>query len=574
MKKFFFKVLPFLIILLFSLLACQKLFNPQFYTSHDGEGHVIRLIEFDASLHDGQFPVRLAKRINHGLGYPYFNFNYPFIYYTGVGVHALGLSYVDSFKTLLILAVILGGVGMFFFSANFYRRLPALIAALFYIIVPYRFLNMYVRGAVAEAFALGLVPFLFWAVEYLVRRKKGSMLLFIIVLSVLIVSHNITVFFTAPLLTLYFFLRILRQKEKKELILKYISVFIVSAGLTAFFWFPALYESKLTKLVELTSDYKAFFPSVSEIIYSPWGFGPYLQGNVPGKMSPQIGIIHVGVVLLALVLLLSRCVKKKLEEKDFLLLGFILVALLCFFLLFPFSVFLWDHTYYLQLVQQPWRLIGYIVLSTSIAAGYVISLIKNKKIQIIASVILVICLFYTNRNHIRVNQYVNFNNPFENAQVYGPSTTSKDEHMPRFAPWVYQDPNPNGDIIASTSGTVSRTIWKSNYHKFKLDLKEDAEFRDNTSYFPGWEGFLDGKKVSLLYQKDEFYRLRIAVPKGRHIAEFRFGETWYRTAADLLSLMTFSSIVGILAVVLWIKQKNLKKFPKKLKHVLNVKKTR
>lgn len=549
MNRSFFKphlLFTLLIILIFSLFACQKLLNPQLYTSHDGEGHVIRLIEFDASLHDGQFPVRLAKRINHGLGYPYFNFNYPFIYYAGTALHATGLSYVDSFKALLILSVMFGGIGVFLFCSYFFGRVSSLTASIFYIFVPYRFLNMYVRGAVAEAFALGVLPLLFLAIELLIRRKKGSVPFFIIVFSILITSHNITAFFTAPLLTLYFLLRILKEKRKRDLIKKYAFVFLVSACLTAFFWFPALYESGLTKLIELTEDYKAFFPSVSEIIYSPWGFGAYVQGNALGKMSPQIGIVHVGVVILALGFLLARFSKKKYEEKDFLFLGFIVVALICFFLLFPFSMFLWDHIYFLQLVQQPWRLVGYIVLSTSIAAGYLISLIRNKKIQIIVSIVIILALLYTTRNQVRVNMYVPFNNPFEHSQVYGPSTTSKDEHMPRLAPRVYTDPNLNGDLIASFSGTSVRTVWKSNYHRFNLDLKQDAQFRDNTSYFPGWTGFVDGKKVPILYANDEFYRLRVKVPKGNHIVEFRFGETWYRIAADLISLGTFIVVCGVL----------------------------
>ncbi|MFI5265185.1 MAG: 6-pyruvoyl-tetrahydropterin synthase-related protein [Candidatus Levyibacteriota bacterium] len=573
MKKFFLRIFPFLVILFFSLFACQKLFNSQFYTSHDGEGHVIRLIEFDNALSEGQFPVRFAKRINHGLGYPYFNFNYPFIYYLGVGLHHAGFSYVTAFKALMILSVLLSGFGMYLFCKKYFSTIASLTASIFYILAPYRLLVMYVRGSVAEEFALGLLPFLFLAVELLIEKKKGSFWFFIFILSVLITAHNITAFFATPFLVLYFFLRILRKREKKELIAKLVSVILLSGMLTAFFWFPALYEAPNTKLAELTQDYKLFFPSVSEIIYSPWGFGAYLQGNVPGKMSPQIGIIHVAIAVVAIILLCFRLFTKKREEKDNLFLGFILVALICFFLLFPTSLFIWDHAFYLQLVQHPWRLVGYIIMSTSIAAAYSISCIKNKKLAMACFVIIVAILLYTTRNMIRVNMYVPFRNPFDYSQVYGPSTTSKDEHMPRLAPRVYQDPNPNGDLIASTSGTVKRIVWRSTYHKFIVHLSKAADLRDNTSYFPGWKGYVDGRQVPLLYITDEFYRLRVHVPKGNHIVEFKYSEIWYRLIADILSLLTLFSIVVILVVV-WIKQKSSKKFQKKLKTAPNVKKTK
>lgn len=573
MKKLFYISLPLIFIIVISLFASQKLFNPLFFTSHDGEGHVIRIIEFASSLQDGQFPVRLAKGINYGLGYPYFNFNYPFIYYFALVFYFLGFGAVASFKILLFVSVLLSGIGMYLFARLFFNKISALTAALFYVLVPYRFLNMYVRGAVAEAFALGLLPFLFLSVELLLRKKRFSLSLFVLTLSILIMSHNITVFLTAPLLTVYFLLRVSGKKNKIELLLKYISGFFLSALLTAFFWFPALYESRLTKLAELTEDYRLFFPSVQEMIYSPWGFGPYLQGSVPGKMSPQIGLIHVGVAVLVVALLSYRLLLRKREEKDFLILGFILVAVICFFLLFPFSIFLWDHVFYLQLVQHPWRLAGYIVFCIAFSAGYVMSMFKNKVLSIGLIIFFLLVLGYFNRNHIRVNMYVEFYNPFESSLTYGPSTTSKDEHMPRHAPRVFEQPS-EGDLFASTSGTFERTVWKSNYHKFKLDLSQAAEFRDNTSYFPGWQVFIDGKKAPLLHEKDEFYRLRVAVPAGKHIVESKFGEPEYRLIADIVSLVTLACVVimCVLQCLIWQKQKkkNSRKSMTKSSHAKNV----
>lgn len=564
--KLFRKALPFFVLLAFSLFACQKLFNPLFYTSHDGEGHVIRLIEFTSALYDGQIPVRLAKGINHGLGYPYFNFNYPFIYYLGALLYFLGLSYVASFKALFVISVIGGGVGVYLFCKKFYNTLPSLVAGVFYIITPYRFLNMYVRGAVAEAFALGLLPFLFLSVELIVRREKKAPYIFIVIFSLLILSHNITALFAIPLILFYFVIRI-RTKTEKLSIIKALTIgFIVSLLVTSFFWIPALYESGQTKLIELTEDYRMFFPTLQEVLYSPWGFGGYYQGDIPGKMSPQIGIIPLLVILIASVLFIYRFLKKK-QEKDPVIAFFLIIAVGFVFLLLPFSLFLWDTLYFLKLMQIPWRVVGYIVLSTAIASAYVVSLVKGKKAALVLSTILILLLIYTNRNHIRVNLFVEFYNPFVTNPVYGPSTTSRDEHMPRRAPRVFENPNPNGDLFASTSGTFRRIVWKSNYHKFEVNLKEQAEFRDNTSYFPGWVATIDGKDAQLLHETDEFYRLRVVVPKGKHTVEFYFTEPWYRKLVDIISLMTFGCIVIFYVIQLskWKKErkKNLKRSQKK-----------
>lgn len=571
MSNLFIKGFPFLIILLFSLYASSKLFNPQFFTSHDGEGHVIRIIEFDHALKEGQFPVRYAARIYHGVGYPYYNFNYPFIYYFGEALILLGLPYVGVFKAILFLSVLLGGTGTYLFSRKYFSELPSTTAAIFYIFAPYRFLVMYVRGAVAEAFALGLLPFLFFFTQDLIERKKRGFWGLIIVLSILITSHNITAFYTTPFLILYFILRILKNSDKKKLIKRFILVFIISAMLTAFFWFPALYEEPNTKLTELSEDYKFFFSSLSELIYSPWGFGPYKQEDVPGKMSPQLGVVFVAVTVIALVILTIRLFRKKREEKDYLLLGFLSVSFVLFFLSTPFSIFIWDNFYYLRLVQHPWRIVGYMVLTISISAAYVISFVKNKFFSYLMFTVLLILVLYSTRNMVRVNMYIPFNNPFDYASLYGFSTTSKDEHIPRVAHRVRVDPNPNGDLIASSSGTAKRVLWKTTYHKFELDLKKPSDFRDNINYFPGWEGFIDGKKVPLLYKTDELYMLRVNVPAGKHVVEFKYSEIWYRLIADLLSLFTFC---GIVLYILWeklTKKKSSRKSQKRSKSAKNAK---
>ena len=152
---------------------------------------------------------------------------------------------------------------------------------------------------------------------------------------------------------------------------------------------------------------------------------------------------------------------------------------------------------------------------------------------------------YANRNHMKVNMYIPFDNPFETSEAYGPSTTSKDEHILREAPRIYQFPNINGDVIPASYGTSVRKIWKSNYHLFELNLDQNAEFRNNTLYFPVWIAKIDGREAEVRYRQDEFKRLRIAVPKGTHTVEFFFKEPWYRMLANTVSV---SSLLVLLFV--------------------------
>lgn len=530
-----------LIIIISALFASSQLLGKSFYTSHDGEGHVIRMIEYDEALHDGQLPVRMTKRINFGLGYPFFNFNYPAPYAIGQFFHELGLPFVASFKLLTFLGTLVGGLSIFIFMRGHVDILPSLISSLFYIFVPYRFLNMYVRGNPAENFALGLVPLLLWTVDRCISSNGKKYMLFVLVGSLFVLSHNTTVLMTAPLIVVYFFLRLTKKNTTQKILRScVISVFLI-ALVTSFFWVPVLVETQLTKLAELSEDYVTFFPTLREVIYSPWGFGAYVQGVAPGKMSPQIGLLHIVMFVGSVLLLLIGLLKKK-KEYVKVMVFFIGIAVIALFLMLSESRILWDRIHLLRFVQIPWRFLGILAFCISCLTGFVIQIVKPPTfIKWMGCVLLVVVLVYANRNHIRINQSVVFTNPFDRNPIYGPSTTSKDEHMLRIAPRINTAPDPNGTIISDAGGTSIRTTWTTNAHVFTVSMARDGMFRDNTSYFPGWIVRVDGRETDILYTEDEYARLRVFVPEGTHNVEFYFTEVWYRKIFDIVSLVSFTA---------------------------------
>lgn len=553
MKRYWHLVVPVFIIFLFSLVAGQKLFSSKFYTTHDGGGHVIRMEEFNLALSEGQFPVRIAKRINYGLGYPFFHFNYPMIYYLGELLYRLGFTFVGAFKFLMVSSLIAGSLGMYAYARYFFTEVPSIIAGLFYLFAPYRFLNMYVRGAAAETAGLAVLPWVLFSCEYFVRTKNS--LPFIVSMTVLVLTHNITAFIGGIVMSIYFLFRMMlvRKKERGDYLTRFFFAGMAVLLLSAFFWFPALYDSRLTKLSELREDFRGNFPSLSELVYSPWGFGAWKEGVFPGKMSPQIGLIHQLVGAIGMAVLISRLIKShknhSYKVNDHAALFFILISAVFLFFSLEWSKPVWERISALQTVQLPWRFVGYIVLSLSVLAGYAVSRISHRRGQIVAAVVLVGMVLYANRNHIRVNMYIDHISPFTESEIYALSTTSKDEHMPRLAPRIYEAPTPDGDIFPADAGTSFREVWKSNRHLFSVDAKMPLEFRDNTSFFPGWIAYVDGKTTPVLYEKDEYRRLRVAVGEGTHTVEFRFIEPLYRKIANGISLMTLGSLVAYTVIM-------------------------
>lgn len=533
------KIILFFLFLILTFTAGVKLFQPPFsttlYTSHDGEGHVIRIEEFHKGITDGQFPVRLAGRLYHGLSYPFFNFNYPAVYYFGELFTLLGFSSVAVFKILMLISILLGAIGMYLFSRIYYEKIPSYISAIFFTIAPYKFLNLYVRGNIAESMGLALVPFLLFSINRLVVKKNWKF--FVVIFSLLILTHNITAMI-ASLLGFVYFLLLLKEnrKEKAHTIKRTVISIFLTLLITVFFWGPVIVEARLTRISELSNDYKDFFPTFGELIYSPWGFGGYVVGDAPGKMSPQIGLGHILIFgIFGFLFLLNFLFHKKniILKKE--ILFFSATLLFAFFLASPLSKIIWDNLPPLHFIQIPWRLVGYIILSSSFFAGFLISQFKNSKIQIILSIFLIFFLMYANRNHIRVNQYYEYHSPFETNEIYGPSTTSKDEHTPKNSTRVFEDQNLNGEVIPNGAGESQKIIRNSNYHKYNINMDIKGIFQDNTNYFPGWSVKINGKDAELIPSE----RLQVSAKKGKSIVEFTFKETWYRKIFNTITLIGF-----------------------------------
>jgi len=266
-----------LILLVFLLLlpAVWSLFKPGFFSSDDGEWMVIRLTDFHRSVVSGQIPVRWGARLNHGYGYPVFNFLYPLSLYIGEFFHLLGFSFVVSIKIVFLLSFFLGAGGMFWWASQVWGKKGGLVSALFYSYAPYRFLDVYIRGSIGEALAFAFLPWLFGAF-YLLSRKANQRWLALGALSLagLIISHNImAMLFTALILAYGVWLVFFRSQSRlirKEVGFRFLKVLVLGLGLAAFFWLPALYDKQFIILDQVTvANFWEHFPSLSQLLLPP-----------------------------------------------------------------------------------------------------------------------------------------------------------------------------------------------------------------------------------------------------------------------------------------------------------------
>lgn len=367
----------FFISLIIVLPSLWPLFRLDFFRMHDWT-HVARLVELDVALKAGQFPPRWAPDLGWGKGMPLFHFYGPLPYYLAEILYLIKLPAVWAIKAIFALNFFAGFYFMYLWAKSVWGKYGALISATAFVYLPYRAVQFYVRGSLAELTAMTFLPLFFYAAS----QKKY--LLAALAWTGIFLSHNVIALFSLFFLPLYFLFN-LRQWRWWGW------VGCLTFVLSAFFILPAFFEKNLTVVDSLTggySDYRFHFIYLRQLWQRSWGYGGSIFG-LEDDISFQLGWPHLLLILPAIITW-----KKHLYI-------FVSLAIAVFMMTFH-SQFIWDRVSILALAQFPWRLLTFAGVFVAFLAGSSAKIIKNKYF-IPALIILIIAL---NINYFRPEKFV------------------------------------------------------------------------------------------------------------------------------------------------------------------------
>ena len=135
-----------LLVLLFSLFTIGPLLQPGYmWDAHDARHSVYFLFEFDQGIRDGILYPRWQPDFAFGYGYPFFNIYGPLASYLGEAFRLLGWDFVAAVKMVFALSVVCSGLAMYGFAKQILGRRGGLVAAVAYMVIPYRLVDLYVR---------------------------------------------------------------------------------------------------------------------------------------------------------------------------------------------------------------------------------------------------------------------------------------------------------------------------------------------------------------------------------------------------------------------------------------------
>ncbi len=525
---------------------------------HDDQ-HVVRLFLLDKGIQQGYLYPRWVDTLTFGFGDPLFNFYPPLVYYLAELFHLIGFSLISSVLIVFALGFVLAAWGMYLLAREYVGRWGAIASATLYTYFSYHAVNAYVRGALAEFFAMSIVPFCFYFLTRLYRKLDlKNAVYFGISFAALILTHQLIalpfMFFLAFALIYFWSL----SKEKVKFFKKSTIGIGLGLGLSAFYWLPAFVERSVTFLSQELGGYKLHYIFPKQLWHSPWGFGGSIEGALDG-MSFQLGKIYVLLVLLSLGLSAIYFVRKKLDSELGFYFFFALNLLFGLFMTTPYSAVVWDNFKLLWNLQFPWRFMAINAVFISLLGGYVIyflpKVFKLKKtlVPIIALLISAGIVF----------QYSKYFRPQQFTKASDKDLTTFEEIAWRqsltvlhFVPkGVKSTQNQYGVYVLDIKkeglpaeayeiklGNADVKTLENKYQdkKFEINAPSPVVFQLNTFHFPGWKSYLDQKEV-LITDNNDYKLINIHVPEGKHILEFRFENTPARAAGNLFSVISLGA---------------------------------
>ena len=504
---------------------------------------------------DFQFPCRWVPDMGYGNGFPLFNYYPPLPYYIGA-VLSFAVGYLTAAKLLFLIPLIVGTVGFSLLAKQIFKdENTSLLATVLYLFAPYRALDTYVRGAVAESLAMALAPLMFYFALRLIRAPSKTVFLGLVLsISSLMLSHNIMTLFFLPLLIGWIILWVILEKQYKKIKLVGLSL-LIGVGLSVFFTLPAFIEKDLVTTETLTRfdlNFRVHFTTFPQLFLNPtWGYGASTYGP-DDTMSFQVGWPHWWLVVVSILTVIYGVWRRRIGGEIWVYIFLATSFLGSVMMTHNKSAFVWEAIPILQFVQFPWRFLSITILTSSLLGAIFLRYFTGK----LQSAILIGVIFMT----------FLLNGPFFKPETYYPNITERDklsgkmweeqqkagvlDYLPKTATQPLEVA-PNMPVI-NGQGEVSGFINKTNRWLLSINVTTPTVVEVPVFDFPNWRVYINNQLIPHNHD-NHLGRISFILKPGSYQVIGRFEDSPVRKYANLVSLVSLTT----LGLLLWKKLKVL-----------------
>ena len=375
--------------------------------ANDARHHVYFLFEFDRAMQDGVWWPRWSPDFTFGYGYPFFNIYGPLSHFVAqFFLRGLNFSYTGAIEAVFVVSILGSAVSMYGFIRSWMGRHSAFIAALVYVYVPYRLLNLYVRAHVVESMAFVWLPLCLWTLREAVRvsapnsrplegasnAKFGWFLGVALSLSGLLLTSQLIMLLFAPLFALYFVVLLMIYGAPNGATSLDLPLWVrfgiwvqtaipavlggfAALGLSSIFWLPMVLEQKFVNNEQWFDgryDFHGHFVYFFQLLRPAWGFGASVVGP-DDPISFQIGTVALLLAVLGIAFVWPKASGPR-SALRWEIGTFVAVGIGATLISMQIAAPLWDLPIIGGIVsaaQFPWRWLSMTALCVSVLAGLI-----------------------------------------------------------------------------------------------------------------------------------------------------------------------------------------------------------
>ncbi len=552
--------------LILSIFAWAALLSPYYFTlSHDGRHSLFYQLEFLQGVADGRWFPRWGPDFGFGRGYPFYIFYAPATGYIVQAIEAWewgGL--VASVKVAWLLGFLVGAAGAFRLAKVWWRDdRAAFIASLVYTYTPYKFVDIYVRGAFAEFWALALFPWVVLAFHHVVHRPRPATVARAALLyALLILTHTATALLFSTLMGVLVLLEVAllayhARQEKRSWIAAVLApllasgIALIGGVLNAtIFWLPLLAEQRfidVTQYVPANYNFANQFTELRQFLSPFWGFDYAVPGPNDG-MSFQLGVVPVLSGIAALWALTTRTLPRTFAARlvwALVSLGAVVIVMTA--LAYP----LWQNIPLAAMVQFPWRALGLSTLLLAlISGGATVALFRgttrphgiHPAVAIVALLAIVSTIPYATPR---------FTPPSEREETLATIVDFQRQYPDMAGRLPFQDEVPQSSAmeaqydaneplykfrVITGSPEIQQTYYGGSTVRATINTTDPATIELQNYDYPGWELTLDGQRLTHRTHPP-YGTIAFDVPPGSHTFVASFEDTPLRRTATWISAL-------------------------------------
>ena len=504
--------------------------------------------QFASALHEGLIYPRWMSLDFWGYGSPTFILYSPLAFYFSSFFHIITGSIPVAMNLTKFAALLLSGIGLYFFAKEFYSYTTAVLTAVVYILLPFNVLQLYIQGSFASTVSwCWFSPLLLFTYKHLKTGRYGYLLYAGAGYGGLLLTHLISAYmFTFILIAFISYFSITEKNVKGPICL--IIIMTIGFLISAAYILPLITERRFINIT-------AFISSGSGFRFSDFFVAPNSTSRLPADLFWPVYyntfVLHV--IFFAIIMLLSFAAEIKgniISSSHNKLNCFLLwVLFITLFLLFGVSDFIWKHIPLFSYIQFPTRWLN---ISSFAASILLASFMNNNNIQALPSakhrtlgiVTLLLMFIIIDYNYITKAKFFP-----ETSLIPVRSVNWTDEHLPIKA--VISNINKHelisdNAITTKGNGQFKTVVYKSSFRDVNVFAYEPLMLRFKSFNFPGWTAYVDGK-YSTIATENSTGAILVYVPKGEHRIQVILEDTPVRLCGKIISIVSMIFLILFIA---------------------------